>query len=1845
LFFTITPAFAETVTIDFDSVNTDGGNVSGAAVESYLAGFGISISDNGSVKSDFTITNHPNDIRVFPVSSPNFFYRGWGNEAYSYTISFETPLDKFEFTRTPFDTRPSGIAVSPWNAEAFSSNGNSLGVVGEGSMSYFSDPPSATFSFNGPDIAKVTFYRNSENTFAGIAQVPLDNFVLTIPNVSVDSDGDGVNDGDDGCPNDPNKTAPGSAGCGVAEPVDSDGDGVNDGDDGCPNDPNKTAPGIGGCGVSDVDSDGDGVIDSLDGCPNDPNKTTPPIYGGSGEGTCGYVAPIGTEMKFILMYEGVDPRYNPAYVSVIEEGRMISVFGALSDGNGNPLGGKEVIIALATGMGVPVYFDTTTSTDANGEFKRVNIRLEYSGDTILLFEFQGDSEYLQSSIMHEFNVKGPDPQFTVGGMIELGNQRNDEENYDVALNYFNEALGFAPNNLDALWGKSYSLFYLGRYNDEIQVYNKILEIEPYNIDALFGKALAYRDLGEFDSALDVAHDALAVYPNDSDFLELIEELEQPTSLDTDGDGIADSIDGQDSFFSQFFTDGITSGTITSGQEFLTITDVPGSGIRITSTGPATVSACGIASISFVVGESIVICGSITIEVISGTVDVTPTNIEDGPTITLGEGDNLTFNDQTRELTNNLDTNAIIFINSQQTTITSGSSVNLDAFIDSGDPIDDESVPTFFKLQVPDGAWTGDYKGQRTWVEFFRGDTIITEFSGNFYFIVSREKGDVGDGEGKANIKVTRSGYCNGSISFDREFNVLGTFDDFVNYDKIALNVQGTEFDYIYMDLNCEDRDTRSLVTPVYWAADGGWLYFDLEDGATASDTARDGGFYDEQTIDVTIHGNMETEIEEPEIEDKPEPEIEDEPEPEIEDELIPEIDEIIVEIKDPNPKLIGFKGELINNVDTAAAISILRVGTVADGISKLLLVAESKDPLNFSFVTSGKGTGTLGKLGQTGPGTSSIKVQPVNGKVVAVYTPPDAFGKSIDWIHSPRDVNIKVSNPSNSNVTPVEVSLKLHRPPVILVHGVWTTPDASWVNNGFSETLDTQGFNVFRVDYGGKINSAKSFDPKLNPLPMGILKTQTTIETAIDSYHNMSIAAAQVDVVGHSMGGLMTRGLIQQTGYENKSDFFEGTVHRLITINTPHLGANGAIPMTDKENKVLRKTFTTKLDSDPTLGAADALRPCSDALKHLTDTAVPSHAIVTTYQGGAENIATTFEVGINALLLEKRLPSDLTYYIKLDDLYGEPKYDLVVGYTSQKGGLDGLHVTSFNGLIHSVFLESWKSYFVFKGGDKGATSSSKVQERVIFLLTTDDDKLFAKKFLAPSKVPFFAPKNIKLDCPKGWANPLQSSIFPPTPVIPQPVIPQPVIPQPVIPQPVVPTPTSGPTEFIDKKPILLRSDLNKIEMGQSYETTKPQNVKETPIILGENTNVTFNDIDWESFDYSDPKFECDQYTCPPHVDAMQMAAWQKLMMDGAKATKDPVKLTTFLADGIMFYGDAPKYLTEQERWSLIAILAPGLVAIPDGTEFTVETSDNNTTLKVFNDSVIVLTQNKPNEIFTVTSNSYLSTSLDGVKIGSFEPEQVNNWWDETTQTTPTPVIPQPVMPQPVVPTPSPVTFSVDTDRTTYNQGNLVTIIPEISGVTSNANIAISVIDPSGNTVMTRSLFTDDTGLIPFKISHGTTSGSYKVTASVNIDGQNYEDTSQFTIKKDLAGLSIKSVSATDQQGNLVDSFSKGNLGYIKIVLSADSFISDSLVTVTVLDSDLTALGTSSIKTPISSADSEIILSFYIPDDTSAGNANIYVNAFTDWPSNGGVPLTREGSTEIGIGVSTTPWMEGKVIVK
>lgn len=71
-------------------------------------------------------------------------------------------------------------------------------------------------------------------------------------NDDTDSDGDGVPDSEDGCPEDGDKTAPGVCDCGTPD-TDGDNDGTPDCKDRCPEDPDKIDPGQCGCGVPETD--------------------------------------------------------------------------------------------------------------------------------------------------------------------------------------------------------------------------------------------------------------------------------------------------------------------------------------------------------------------------------------------------------------------------------------------------------------------------------------------------------------------------------------------------------------------------------------------------------------------------------------------------------------------------------------------------------------------------------------------------------------------------------------------------------------------------------------------------------------------------------------------------------------------------------------------------------------------------------------------------------------------------------------------------------------------------------------------------------------------------------------------------------------------------------------------------------------------------------------------------------------------------------------------------------------------------------------------------------------------------------------------------------------------------------------------------------------------------------------------------------------------------------------------------------------------------------------------------------------------------------------------------------
>ena len=163
------PAAADTVVINFDSVDASGGAVDAT---SYLATYGITLTN---VSNPGTVAIY-SDVVVSYVSassSPNFLLQQVGGApAESFTMDFSTPLQSLSFTRIENVT---SNQVAEWTATAYSGStplSSESEPMGVGSFT------PATYTFNGPDITSLTISADGDGV-AGITSAPIDDLTLT----------------------------------------------------------------------------------------------------------------------------------------------------------------------------------------------------------------------------------------------------------------------------------------------------------------------------------------------------------------------------------------------------------------------------------------------------------------------------------------------------------------------------------------------------------------------------------------------------------------------------------------------------------------------------------------------------------------------------------------------------------------------------------------------------------------------------------------------------------------------------------------------------------------------------------------------------------------------------------------------------------------------------------------------------------------------------------------------------------------------------------------------------------------------------------------------------------------------------------------------------------------------------------------------------------------------------------------------------------------------------------------------------------------------------------------------------------------------------------------------------------------------------------------------------------------------------------------------------------------------------------------------------------------------------------------------------------------------------------
>jgi len=169
------PAKANLVVVDFDSVDTSGGFVTGAPVANYLAGFGITFDNafsiNGSSIYDL-IGPYSGLSEMSPVSTPNFLGSANSDHFYRYDLSFATPPDSVSFTRPGLS---STAIADVWTVTAYSSANIVLSAVGGDQTTPTS---TQTYTLTGPGIAYIRVTNDALSVEQSFYPLVMDDLTL-----------------------------------------------------------------------------------------------------------------------------------------------------------------------------------------------------------------------------------------------------------------------------------------------------------------------------------------------------------------------------------------------------------------------------------------------------------------------------------------------------------------------------------------------------------------------------------------------------------------------------------------------------------------------------------------------------------------------------------------------------------------------------------------------------------------------------------------------------------------------------------------------------------------------------------------------------------------------------------------------------------------------------------------------------------------------------------------------------------------------------------------------------------------------------------------------------------------------------------------------------------------------------------------------------------------------------------------------------------------------------------------------------------------------------------------------------------------------------------------------------------------------------------------------------------------------------------------------------------------------------------------------------------------------------------------------------------------------------------
>lgn len=263
--------------------------------------------------------------------------------------------------------------------------------------------------------------------------------------------------------------------------------------------------------------------------------------------------------------------------------------------------------------------------------------------------------------------------------------------------------------------------------------------------------------------------------------------------------------------------------------------------------------------------------------------------------------------------------------------------------------------------------------------------------------------------------------------------------------------------------------------------------------------------------------------------------------------------------------------------------------------------------------------------------------------------------------------------------------VRLVRPPVIFVHGLWDRA-YTWENNFEGVIKDPAGRWACRLfDYENTNGAAVQYNAML-------LKNE--IRRLRGEFSKQKTVVGQFDFIAHSMGGILLRtladeGLNGALQYADASNLGQGDYNKILFFNTPH----GGSPLARKMHELGEGLRNGTLSGGESLavlaieqalarlvGLHDRSQLYGDAVRDLSDTSpliaslgaldVPSYAYIGT-SGFDERLGSAVVGQYLAFMVMSRLDDGIATQ------YASSLHDGVVLRDSQVGGFDNGHFVEY----------------------------------------------------------------------------------------------------------------------------------------------------------------------------------------------------------------------------------------------------------------------------------------------------------------------------------------------------------------------------------------------------------------------------------------------------------------------------------------------------------------------------------------------------------------------------------------